>query len=89
MILLTSWFKKILYILATDNCTDLPVVSMMNNISMFGGNRKTTDNRTHVSLIVSWPRKVKPNTYIKYSYHILVIFFLQYMTQQGFNRTQI
>ena len=47
---------------------------MMNNISVFGGNGKTTDNRTHVPLIVGWPRKVKPNAYIKILIDFIDIF---------------
>ena len=55
--------KKTLIIFTADNGTDVPVVSMMDNISVVGGKGKTTDNGTHVPLIVSWPGKVKPNAH--------------------------
>jgi arylsulfatase A len=44
-----------------DNGTDTPVVSMMDNLSVVGGKGKTTDNGTHVPLIVNWKGVVKPN----------------------------
>ena len=37
-----------------DNGTDSPVVSMMDNLAVVGGKGKTTDNGTHVPLIVNW-----------------------------------
>ena len=44
-----------------DNGTDVPVVSMMDNLSIVGGKGKTTDNGTHVPLIVNWKGVIKPN----------------------------
>lgn len=44
-----------------DNGTDTPVVSMMDNLSVVGGKGKTTDNGTHVPLIINWKGVVKPN----------------------------
>jgi arylsulfatase A len=44
-----------------DNGTDKPVVSMMDNFSVVGGKGKTTDNGTHVPLIVNWKGVIKPN----------------------------
>lgn len=44
-----------------DNGTDVPVVSMMDNLSVVGGKGKTTDNGTHVPLIVNWKGVIKPN----------------------------
>ena len=42
-----------------DNGTDVPVVSMMDNLAVKGN---TTDNGTHVPLIVNWKGVIKPNT---------------------------
>ena len=44
-----------------DNGTDTPVVSMMDNLAVEGGKGKTTDNGTHVPLIVNWKGVIKPN----------------------------
>ena len=44
-----------------DNGTDTPVVSMMDNLAVVGGKGKTTDNGTHVPLIVNWKGVIKPN----------------------------
>ena len=44
-----------------DNGTDVPVVSMMDNLSVVGGEGKTTDNGTHLPLIVNWKGVIKPN----------------------------
>ena len=44
-----------------DNGTDSPLVSMMDNLSVVGGKGKTTDNGTHVPLIVNWKGMIKPN----------------------------
>ena len=45
-----------------DNGTDVPVVSMMDNLAVMGGKGNTTDNGTHVPLIVNWKGVIKPNT---------------------------
>jgi len=45
-----------------DNGTDKPIVSMMDNIEVEGGKGKTTDNGTHVPLIVNWKGVIKPNS---------------------------
>jgi len=45
-----------------DNGTDKPIVSMMDNIAVEGGKGKTTDNGTHVPLIVNWKGVIKPNS---------------------------
>tara|TARA_B100001057_G_scaffold91337_1_gene87686 strand:- start:527 stop:1819 length:1293 start_codon:yes stop_codon:yes gene_type:complete len=44
-----------------DNGTDLPVVSMMDNLAVVGGKGKTTENGTHVPLIVNWKGVIAPN----------------------------
>jgi len=44
-----------------DNGTDNPVVSMMDNTAVEGGKGKTTDNGTHVPLIVNWKGTIKSN----------------------------
>ena len=52
--------ENTLIIFTGDNGTDNPVVSMMDNISVEGGKGRTTDNGTHVPLIVNWKGKIKP-----------------------------
>ena len=44
-----------------DNGTDVPIVSMMDNLAVVGGKGKTTDNGTHVPLIVNWKGVIAPN----------------------------
>jgi arylsulfatase A len=44
-----------------DNGTDVPIVSMMDNLPVVGGKGKTTDNGTHVPLIVNWKGVIAPN----------------------------
>ena len=44
-----------------DNGTDVPIVSMMDNFAVVGGKGKTTDNGTHVPLIVNWKGVIAPN----------------------------
>ncbi len=45
-----------------DNGTDKPIVSMMDNTPVVGGKGSTTDNGTHVPLIVNWKGVIKPNS---------------------------
>ncbi|MAV78845.1 MAG: hypothetical protein CBD31_00330 [Flavobacteriaceae bacterium TMED171] len=45
-----------------DNGTDLPIVSMMDNTPVVGGKGSTTDNGTHVPLIVNWKGVIRPNS---------------------------
>lgn len=45
-----------------DNGTDQPVVSQFRGINYPGGKSYTTDNGTHVPLIVRWSKRVKANT---------------------------
>jgi arylsulfatase A len=53
--------ENTLILFTGDNGTDEPVVSMMDNIAVEGGKGLTTDNGTHVPLIVNWKGKIKPN----------------------------
>jgi arylsulfatase A len=46
-------------IFTADNGTDQPIVSMMGDVAVEGGKGKTTDNGTHVPLIVNWKGTVK------------------------------
>ena len=45
-----------------DNGTDTPVVSMMDNTPVVGGKGSTTDNGTHVPLIVNWKGVIQSNS---------------------------
>ena len=54
--------ENTIIIFTGDNGTDEPVVSMMDNVSVIGGKGQTTDNGTHVPLIVNWKGRVKPNS---------------------------
>ena len=53
--------ENTIIIFTGDNGTDSPLVSMMDNFSIVGGKGKTTDNGTHVPLIVNWKGMIKPN----------------------------
>ena len=53
--------KNTIIIFTGDNGTDSPIVSMMDNIAVVGGKGETTDNGTHVPLIVNWRGTVGPN----------------------------
>ena len=46
--------EKTIIIFTADNGTDLPVVSMKNNISVPAGKGKTIDSGTHVPLLIKW-----------------------------------
>jgi arylsulfatase A len=46
--------ENTLIIFTGDNGTDQPVVSLLNGKEYPGGKSKTTDNGTHVPLVVSW-----------------------------------
>ncbi len=46
--------ENTLIIFTGDNGTDQPIVSMLNGKEYPGGKSKTTDNGTHVPLVVSW-----------------------------------
>lgn len=52
--------ENTIIIFTGDNGTDVPVVSMMDNHAVAGGKGKTTDNGTHVPLIVNWKGVIKP-----------------------------
>lgn len=54
--------ENTLIIFTGDNGTDVPVVSMMDNVAVKGGKGTTTDNGTHVPLIVNWKGVIKPNS---------------------------
>jgi arylsulfatase A len=51
--------ENTLIIFTGDNGTDQPIVSMLNGKEYPGGKSKTTDNGTHVPLIVSWKGTAK------------------------------
>ena len=53
--------ENTIIIFTGDNGTDSPIVSMMDNIAVVGGKGETTDNGTHVPLIVNWRGTVGPN----------------------------
>ena len=53
--------ENTIIIFTGDNGTDSPIVSMMDNLAIEGGKGKTTDNGTHVPLIVNWKGVIKPN----------------------------
>lgn len=54
--------ENTLIIFTGDNGTDQPVVSEFRGISYPGGKSYTTDNGTHVPLIVRWSNRIKANT---------------------------
>lgn len=54
--------ENTLIIFTGDNGTDVPVVSMMDNVAVKGGKGTTKDNGTHVPLIVNWKGVIKPNS---------------------------
>lgn len=45
-----------------DNGTDQPIVSQLKGINYPGGKSFTTDNGTHVPLIIRWNKQIKANT---------------------------
>ena len=54
--------ENTIILFTSDNGTDLPIVSMMDNTPVVGGKGSTTDNGTHVPLIVNWKGVIRPNS---------------------------
>jgi len=53
--------ENTLIIFTGDNGTDQPIVSMYRGEEYPGGKGRTTDNGTHVPLIVRWDKKIEAN----------------------------
>ncbi len=53
--------ENTIIIFTGDNGTDEPIVSMFRGKQYIGGKGKTSDNGTHVPLIVRWDKKIESN----------------------------
>ena len=54
--------KNTLIIFTSDNGNDAPIVSLNSEGEVLWGKGQTTDNGTHVPLIISWKDKIKPGS---------------------------